>query len=927
MGVEEEMQINREKVSVFISSRCDSAEDKKNGTIKYGVMRKSLKLLLEETGICDVYAFEESHATTVDVVHSYMDKLDDADLVIIIIDNKDDVSDATLKEISRAKAHNKKCIYIFCNEREKEATSVQKDLLSSLKNPRYYEVSDFTDIARSAYEAVISDIIGIFNSYCRGRVEYREEDEEKLSEENSIDLEVAGDTDLTKEFIDGFAYTKYVAKKASNLALGETKDASDQDKNCAALLGLILGEPENLKVDFASIKNDIKSYHRGNIQKVVMARYEAVELYFSGKLSECVEKLSECVEICKACKNIPKWLYNDVALDLRNMQVELDKEKDTFNYNSSGQELLNQDNEPLYYPVIDRIVSEHNENIYKHMMKNATQSPFAVNIGGADYSIDKVCSSFIVAYAYGSITHMLLIRKRLYEYLITLSLEVRDHRMFMLCVRLLVLSGESKTLKSYLKAYGENTNNINTQDARKLLESTAYQSIKVQQIIARELLLQHFGYYFSDEDFKAEYEDLVKKVKKCITDKYAVSYVVKPLLDAYYDIRYRIDESEILEFVYYLHANNIRLYYDDAFKLLYHLPLKSVSKVNQREYQAFVIRCLEDSEIRERCNNLCLAAQTLRQVETIGHSKLDACVKKTCPVFYKDTYLLNTSDLDDTMGWSYVEKYIETIRNDNATQGKNGTYHGNAFNPYITIGRILSKSELKLNNKQLKKLVDTLRGTLFADMQTIDAKVNAMELLCLIQLRYSRNKQVKELAGDIALNINVVFQAKELFMERGYSSANLKFVFALLQNILKTDAEKNISKSLISIQNDDIAVRITAMREIERLAEQGLMEACSDNANILLFHHTLSDSYSTNADLEFYAMSALSKMLDSTFRDRCLDRFVEMMDYEPYLVKVGMLYRISEVDKNDMKIKYIFEKGKNDSHYWVRHVSNKALDN
>lgn len=66
------MQINKEKVSVFISSRCDSVEDKKNGTVKYGVMRKSLKLMLEETGICNVYAFEESHATTVDVVHSYM---------------------------------------------------------------------------------------------------------------------------------------------------------------------------------------------------------------------------------------------------------------------------------------------------------------------------------------------------------------------------------------------------------------------------------------------------------------------------------------------------------------------------------------------------------------------------------------------------------------------------------------------------------------------------------------------------------------------------------------------------------------------------------------------------------------------------------------------------------------------------------------
>ena len=132
---------------------------------------------------------------------------------------------------------------------------------------------------------------------------------------------------------------------------------------------------------------------------------------------------------------------------------------------------------------------------------------------------------------------------------------------------------------------------------------------------------------------------------------------------------------------------------------------------------------------------------------------------------------------------------------------------------------------------------------------------------------------------------------------------------------------------LISIQNHEMAVRITAMREIERLVEQGVLEYCTDEARSLLFHHTLSDSYSMNVDLEFCAMSALSKMLDSDYREQCLDRFVEMMDYEPYMIKVGLLYRISQDDKNDARIKYIFEKGKADSHYWVRHVSNQGLEN
>lgn len=923
---EKQMQINKDKVSVFISSKCDSEEDKKTGNVKYGVMRKSLKLLLEETGFCTVYAFEDAPGTSVDVVHSYMDKLDDSDLVIIIIDNKDNVTDATLKEISRAKAQQKKCIYIFCNEREKEVTSVQKELLSSLKNPRYIVVSHFSDIAEKAYEAVVSDVISIFNSYCRGRVDYRDDESAPSFDEENIGLEVAADLDLTKDFIEGFAYTKHVAKKASNLMFGEITDASNQDKNCASLLSMILGENDGTNVDFSEIKKDIRSYHRGNIQKVVMARYEAVEQYFKGNLEVCIGKLNECIEICNTCKNIPKWLYNDLALDLRNIQIDLDKEKDIHNYNSVGQILLNQDNEPLYYPVIDRIAANHNEKIYKHLMKKVTQSLIPVNVGGVDCCIDDICEAYIVAYAYGSITHMLMTRKRLYEYLISISLEVRDHKIFMLCVRLLILSGESKGLKSYLKAYGENTNNINAQDVNRIFDSVVCQPIKLQQIIARELLMENFGYYYTDEEFKTELIYLVDTIKKCLTEKFGIYTVVKPLLDLFYENRYRVDENDILEFVYFLYENNAIFFFDDAFKLLYYLRLNNVTKVEQRKYQEFIITCLEDKNLRDRCNNLKLAAQTLRQVESIGHSKLDSCVKKTCPLFYKDTYLLNTSVLKEKTGWIYVEKQIDSIRRDNATQGKNGAYYGNAYNSYITIGRIISKSELKLNSRQLKMLLSALKDTLFAELQTIDAKVNAMELICLLQLKYSKNKQIKKLIEDINVVPNIAFQSKNMFMEKGYSSANLALIYSLLQNVLKMDSDNDVSRFLIDIQNDEIAVRITAMREIERLAEQGLLNACTDKAKALLIYHTLSDSYSKNSDLKFYAMAALANMIDDAYREQCLDRFVEMMDYESYSIKVGLLYRLKKDNMNDSKIRYIFEKGKNDTHFWVRHVSNEVLN-
>ena len=90
-----------------------------------------------------------------------------------------------------------------------------------------------------------------------------------------------------------------------------------------------------------------------------------------------------------------------------------------------------------------------------------TQSPYTVTISGYEYNIDKVCNAFIVAYYYGSITHMVMIQRRLCDYTMWVSLKIRSHRMFMFSVRLLLLANEEKLLKQFLETYGENTNNIN----------------------------------------------------------------------------------------------------------------------------------------------------------------------------------------------------------------------------------------------------------------------------------------------------------------------------------------------------------------------------------------------------------------------------------------------------------------------------------
>lgn len=97
----------------------------------------------------------------------------------------------------------------------------------------------------------------------------------------------------------------------------------------------------------------------------------------------------------------------------------------------------------------------------------------------------------------------------------------RFAKIFMFCVKLLILCNEEKVLKQFLKAYGENTNNINAQDVKYLITSIKKQPITTRKIIARQQSLKYFGYYYSDEEFKRESDGLVEIVKQCVIDKYA----------------------------------------------------------------------------------------------------------------------------------------------------------------------------------------------------------------------------------------------------------------------------------------------------------------------------------------------------------------------------------------------------------------------
>ena len=108
------------KIRVFISSICGDRG-------RYDSLRKSLKDTIESTGIAQVYLFGDRPGTTT-AINDYTWSVEDSDVCIFIIDNKDGVPKGVQNEIDTANRNGIKALYYFCTEFSNEKTQLQLSL-------------------------------------------------------------------------------------------------------------------------------------------------------------------------------------------------------------------------------------------------------------------------------------------------------------------------------------------------------------------------------------------------------------------------------------------------------------------------------------------------------------------------------------------------------------------------------------------------------------------------------------------------------------------------------------------------------------------------------------------------------------------------------------------------------------------------------
>lgn len=894
------------KVRVFVSSKCGGL---------YTVARKSIGFMLEESGLCQAFVFEEDYGTSMPVVSSYLSELSDSDLVVFLIENKDGVTDPVQSELNLARELKKKCIFIFCDENEKNATPLQVELKSKLQE-RYTVEHEFSNIAITAYRNVINDIVRIYRQNESQIISLNTSEQQRV-----VNIDDSNIVDIQKDYVKGLKYTKTILPKELHLNFEEVETKSDIDTELGELLAVILGNFSSSNVNFEIIEKYIQSMYLDIYKDIVSIRIEALKFYLQGDARNANKSISKAkAEVLKIPK-APQWLINDIAIDLRNTKISADIEQGVLSLGEEGQAILDGDTNCLYNPIVDRFNYKLYEDIYSFESKRRIESPFSTQLGGFELYINDITEAFVAGVFSCSITHIIQTRKRLADFLILCSLRYRNHDLYIATVKFLILENDDKRLKQYLSSYGETTNHFSSRDVDKLQRCVANEGMRTRKIKMQALLLEHFGYYYADDLFESTWSAFRDDITECVIDGTLLYNLAGSILKAIEGIQYRIRANSLIDICWLFFEYNRTRWYDEVFKLL-----SRVNIINKLDYQKkkelvdWCKKCLNDKSIRDNTNFLCEMTQVIRLQLDKEAASLDQLVEKYYKNYYDRIYSLNVLEHTQSEDWEYISVLLDNISEQNKHQGKNGVYHGYATNDYKTISNIILNKHVPIKDKHLDKLVQVSGETIYEKTQTFEAKYSAFKLLIIVQMCEPKNRKIRKLLETIT-SIEDITSSEHLLMNPQYSEETLFIIWQLANKmILNQDRTEDIIVPLCHAGDASVICVLDTIA--------CLLSTENDNKLLMELIYALWPSFalfeqSTNDEIQFMLAVIYSYLGKSRLKKMALNRLVIMMDTCSYKAKVGAISRLKNNCVDGEIVEYIYQKGRVDNHFLVRQVTNR----
>lgn len=680
------------------------------------------------------------------------------------------------------------------------------------------------------------------------------------------------------------------------------------------LLKSIIGYEKISNVNFPELKDDIISLYDDKYKEIITLRIDAVEKYLKGNLEDAEKSLQKAVKKLKALQNYPQWILNDIAIDLRNIRIEINNSKGIITFDSEGQKILDSDENNLFNPIVDRVNYLFEESVTDYERNELLSSPYSVSLCGIDNVLTHITNSFIAAVYSVSCTHIIRLRKKMADYLIIKSINTHNNMLYLITIKLLVVDGDFKKVERFIDSYGGSSNIIDADFAYELQEIVEGINSEREQFVCQSGLLKCFGYYYSDE----LYNKVINQYMECSKKYERQSNLIQYILDVVVSMQHRNNPTitfSVINSLINCNANNVK---DSVYKAICKLDvLSDFNKDEQKLLISAVVNELNKYTDTINDNSILELAQCLRIKYDKKAKKLDKIIEKKAPIFYKDIYSINVFKHNENDDWNYINSLIKQIHEQNMVQGKNGVTYGYANDVYDTIFRIVLIDDFVISSDRLKKIITVAEETLLSEGQTSEAKYNAVKLLLLIQMTQPTNRQIKNLIKNHSFE-EIKSHNDSVLAAPQYNGNSLYIIWSILESIFNSDIREDIVSDLCRV---DIPTQTAILKSIEYIA----MKA-SDYPHIIEIIKTIWPALSilqnsNSVNIRCFVARIYARLYGTSIEKRALEKLSVMMLEENAIVKGSAIKILKGMNASGKHVEYIYQKGRLDNHYYVRKLS------
>lgn len=915
-----------QRIKVFISSIC--------GEARYDRIRKDLKEAIENTELAQVYLFEGEQASTMSAGDHYLFALEDSDVCIFLIDNKDGVTPGVQAEIDKVRKNNIQALYYFCDEETTDKTPLEQ----SLRGARFAKsktVHNFEELSKNGAQGLIDDVITIYHNYCKGRLSIISENTaDELQKINIGDIEksqlpiipkiVLDKVDLCKEYI-----LKLTIGHFWHSTFEQPKGSSDIDEWCAQFLPILFEGKTIKQFNTSMFLEDLKNHQTEEHYQVVEARWKAIQAYFLNDVEHCVEYLETALQLAKE-KNRPSWVINDILIDLRNQHWLRCTINNQYT-NSAAQEELDFSEDKVYYPTMDRLHESLHEKYIDGLYKKKLESPYTVTFGSnLSECGEMLASAYIVAMYNGSLTHIILIYDEIKRFLFYLSCKYDEWSFKRNLYKFSIYTGDQKEVKGVQDSFPEVLNNLTSADAAEIMNFCNSQPVSCQRVKTQLRAFNAIGCYLDDKSFQNYQKLIIDGIKSWLAEDNPIVDIGSSIFSGLSGVACRISQDVLAEICCLFMDRHFSRWYLDMFKFIAnYIDLQRMSLESAKSLIDHLDTLMDIDQEREQVQYAPTFLCVLRKQNAILTENLDKKVSIYFPQYYNKAYKMELTEKKNEDFPEFIHKYVERIKQDNKTQGEGGTYFGHAERAIATVRALLLSEEFICEDAELMDdLIATVSDTLLYSKEGINTKLDAISLLSCIIIKYPDAYKRNQIIYESLVEKQDEISANDIYgFDSNVDMLALKIALQFLYTAMGKDRYTEILELMPYIQAD-VATTISVSRHIKEYLEISNTVVLPDKIEAVIMQNVLQWLHSDHTDIRWYATTILLALCRSSENVNVVNhQIIQLIDSDNVYIKNLIMRNIYKIDgiQEDTK-HYVVSKCENDANYVVRMVCAREKD-